>query len=633
MRTQSFAVILLLAAACGPADEHESPYVDHDMGTFEQGLNVGAAGGCDTSIVRGLTSQLYAEMNCIAPNTMVNFTGPNISLSSAVEPYLAPPASAAMKRAVAASGTNITINSAWRSVAQQYLLYKWWKAGQCGIQIAASPGKSNHQSGRALDVPSYSFWIPKLQAQGWRWLGSSDRVHFDYNGAADQSARSVLAFQRLWNKNNASKLAEDGAWGPNTESAMARSPATGFATSGCAPKPPPPPPVTTGTLKGKVFKLNPAAPTDTSVAVSGATVKVGGKVLTTDAAGAFSVVLPAATYTLTAQATGYTAASVSRALAASQTLTVNVGLAPVGVADTMKPEIDLLTPELDAKLDVAKVTVTGTASDDRSGVKTFTLAQNGNAPKAVPLQTGGDFTVDVQLAPGANTLVFSATDGAGNVGSLTVPLTFRAGLEGLVTSGDEGTAMPLEGVQVELQDNAGQVLLSTTTAPDGTYAFELADVPAERVLVARLGGYADYRSPLSLSADARTQWSFTMDRSLGTGVRILSPEEGDVVDTATVSVAGVVDGFTPTRVLVNGVEAMLYPGGRFGADVGLLFGENAVVVQARGAAGESVEAVVHVRRDSGATTAAGGGCSAAPGAVVLLGAAALLRRRRARQGA
>ncbi|MBX7101050.1 MAG: carboxypeptidase regulatory-like domain-containing protein [Myxococcaceae bacterium] len=626
MRTQSLATFLLLAAACGPVDDHESAYVDHDIGSFEQGLNVGAAGGCDTSIVRGLTAQLYAEMNCIAPNTMVNFTGPNISITSPVEPYLAPPASAAMKRAVAASGTNITINSAWRSVAQQYLLYKWWKAGQCGIQIAAAPGKSNHQSGRALDVPSYSFWIPKLQAQGWRWLGSSDRVHFDYNGAADQSARSVLAFQRLWNKNNSSKLAEDGSWGPNTESAMSRSPATGFGTSGCAPKPPPPPTVTTGTFKGKVFKLNAAAPTDVSVAVSGATVKVGGKVLTTDAAGAFTVVLPAATYTLSAEATGYTAASVSKALTAGQTVTVNVGLAPVGVADTMKPEIDLLTPESGAKLDVAKVTVTGTASDDRSGVKTFTMAQNGGVAKAVALQTGGDFSVDVVLAPGANTLVFSATDGAGNVGTLSVPLTFRAGLEGLVTSGDEGSAMPLEGVQVELQDGAGMVLLSTTTGPDGTYAIELTDVPAERVLVARLGGYADYRSPVSLSADARTQWSFTMDRSMGTGLRILSPEEGDVVDTASVSVAGVVDGFAPTSVLVNGTEATLYPGGRFGVSVGLLYGTNAVVAVARGANGETAEQVVHVRRESG-TMAAGGGCSAAPGTLVLLAAAALLRRR------
>ena len=47
------------------------------MGVIESGLTVGQAGGCDTSIVAGLTNQLVAEVNCIAPNAMVNFTDPD----------------------------------------------------------------------------------------------------------------------------------------------------------------------------------------------------------------------------------------------------------------------------------------------------------------------------------------------------------------------------------------------------------------------------------------------------------------------------------------------------------------------------------------------------------------------------
>lgn len=34
--------------------------------------------------------------------------------------------------------------SAWRSSAQQYLLYSWYTKGICGIKLAAKPGTSNH---------------------------------------------------------------------------------------------------------------------------------------------------------------------------------------------------------------------------------------------------------------------------------------------------------------------------------------------------------------------------------------------------------------------------------------------------------------------------------------------------------
>jgi len=41
----------------------------------------------------------------------------------------------------------------------------------------------------------------------------------------------VLAFQKLWNRNNpGDKIGEDGAYGPQTEARLKKSPATGFAT-------------------------------------------------------------------------------------------------------------------------------------------------------------------------------------------------------------------------------------------------------------------------------------------------------------------------------------------------------------------------------------------------------------------
>ena len=112
MRTRLLLSVSMFAAACGPAGADDDAYVDHELGVWRAGLTAGEAGGCDTSIVSGLTTQLVAELNCITPNTMVDFRGANIAVSGAVQPFLHPAAANAMKAAVAASGTNITLSSA-----------------------------------------------------------------------------------------------------------------------------------------------------------------------------------------------------------------------------------------------------------------------------------------------------------------------------------------------------------------------------------------------------------------------------------------------------------------------------------------------------------------------------------------
>lgn len=126
----------------------------------------------------------------------------------------------------------MVVNSMLRTVAQQYLLYRWYQKGTCGISLAATPGNSNHETGLAIDIDNQSTWRSKLSAKGFQWLGASDPVHFDYvgAGAVDHRGLDVLAFQRLWNRNHPEdKIAEDGDWGPATSGRMAKSPAAGFA--------------------------------------------------------------------------------------------------------------------------------------------------------------------------------------------------------------------------------------------------------------------------------------------------------------------------------------------------------------------------------------------------------------------
>lgn len=223
--------LLVLPACAEPREDH---YVDHAPSVVRSGMAIDDVGGCDTSVVNALTRQLVVELNCIAPNTMVDFSGPDVSQTAAVQPYLASSAAEALHAATASMGEVIHVSSAYRSVAQQYLLYKWWQAGSCGIQVAATPGSSNHQSGRAIDISDHDHWNAALTAQGWTWLGSSDVVHFDFLTAPDIRSSSVLAFQRLWNKNNTVLLDEDGQWGPHTEAAMKAAPAEGFPIWGCS---------------------------------------------------------------------------------------------------------------------------------------------------------------------------------------------------------------------------------------------------------------------------------------------------------------------------------------------------------------------------------------------------------------
>jgi len=102
--------------------------------------------------------------------------------------------------------------------------------------VAAAPGHSNHETGRAIDVANYATVGRFLEAAGFaRPLPSSDPVHYEASGD-DLRTISVMSFQTLWNANHPEdRLAVDGFAGSATLSRLARAPAGGFPISGvCA---------------------------------------------------------------------------------------------------------------------------------------------------------------------------------------------------------------------------------------------------------------------------------------------------------------------------------------------------------------------------------------------------------------
>jgi peptidoglycan hydrolase-like protein with peptidoglycan-binding domain len=206
------------------------------MVTLREVVDSQSNGSCSTASVRGLSLQIIAEMNLLVPDVLVSFEDLDIRASSvAVNPFLQPNAKEALRRAIRTRGESLVITSAYRTVAQQYLLWSWYQQGACGIERAAKPGLSNHEDGLAIDTPDYDAWRLVLPNENWVWFGQGDRVHFTYMGGSvrdDIGSIGLKAFQMLWNKYNPTDpIDPDGIFGPETAKRLDRSPAEGFGTA------------------------------------------------------------------------------------------------------------------------------------------------------------------------------------------------------------------------------------------------------------------------------------------------------------------------------------------------------------------------------------------------------------------
>ena len=215
------------AEYCHEVQESEAKAFDGQARSY-QGL-IKNTPGCSTSACNALSQQLIHQMNVMNPKTLVNFDDLNVDLKNAAFPYLQAAAKTSLAKAIQERGRTMTVNSGYRTIAQQLLLFNWGRS--CGYPVVARPGRSNHQSGLALDINDHNGWKPYLQKHGWRWFGNNDKPHFDYvgSGARDIRNATMKAFQQLWNNNNPTKkLTVDGVWGSQTEKCLNESPAFGF---------------------------------------------------------------------------------------------------------------------------------------------------------------------------------------------------------------------------------------------------------------------------------------------------------------------------------------------------------------------------------------------------------------------
>jgi hypothetical protein len=193
-----------------------------------------AAAHCGTAAVHGISQQLIAELKHLKPGALIEAGTPLIVAADAatVNLLLQPAAAVALHAASAARGAVVmTVNSCYRTIAQQYILRHHAVAHMCGVKAAAPVGHSNHEGGTGIDLSDASGWKPFMSSHYWAWIGSFDPMHFDFHGPHDTmiNSFSVKAFQSLWNKHNPSDpIVVDGIYGAHTEMRLEKSPAAGF---------------------------------------------------------------------------------------------------------------------------------------------------------------------------------------------------------------------------------------------------------------------------------------------------------------------------------------------------------------------------------------------------------------------
>lgn len=205
-----------------------------NAGTCTIASVISTESSCETSVVFGLTKQIagvLSKMGIFFADIPGN-TG--ISCTGGCSGYIQKSALTSLESITKSVSRTINIDSAWRSCAQQYLLYQWKAQYKCGqTNPVAVPGTSNHEGGIAIDVPDYNSWISSLTNHGWNYpMPDDDPVHFEFGErAAYYAQQNLIAFQKLWNRFNPNRtIAEDGIFGDDTANAFENSPCNGWTS-------------------------------------------------------------------------------------------------------------------------------------------------------------------------------------------------------------------------------------------------------------------------------------------------------------------------------------------------------------------------------------------------------------------
>jgi hypothetical protein len=172
--------------------------------------------------IAGISKQLCAEAVKMGFLVPINCSNIDIDGDSLVHLFTQLNTLQALNKVCAEISTPLKVSTCYRTLAQQYILKRNLTS------LVANVGRSNHGDG-SLDITNYGEHRGVLEQHGFsQTYADRDPVHFDFDGAEDKRIWTVIAFQKLWNRNNDHQIAADGIVGSGTLMALSNTPVNGF---------------------------------------------------------------------------------------------------------------------------------------------------------------------------------------------------------------------------------------------------------------------------------------------------------------------------------------------------------------------------------------------------------------------
>jgi D-alanyl-D-alanine carboxypeptidase len=89
-----------------------------------------------------------------------------------------------LQKAAHTAGVNVTLSSGFRTNEEQQYFYNCYRTGRCNNgNLAAKPGYSNHQNGRALDLSTSSWLASNAGRFGFKRTVPSEAWHYEFSGS------------------------------------------------------------------------------------------------------------------------------------------------------------------------------------------------------------------------------------------------------------------------------------------------------------------------------------------------------------------------------------------------------------------------------------------------------------------
>jgi hypothetical protein len=263
----------------------------------------------------------------------------------------------------------------------------------------------------------------------------------------------------------------------------------------------------------------------------------------------------------------------------SGTAVDNAGNAATGNAvvsiDRTPPALTITSPLSNATVFTPAVVIKGTAIDAVSGIA-------GPVCNGVPaVLVGTQFTCEVTLTPGTNSITAAATDIAGNARSATVSLNYARAPKATITSPANLTYLNISPTTVTgtVDDASATITINSIATPvvNGSFSLALPLVEGPNVITATASASA---------AVGTASIEVTLDTT-PPHVTITSPSDGFVTTDAAISVAGNVNDLVvgtvndqQAHVTVSGADAQVANRMFLAVNVPLAIGSN--IVQAVG---------------------------------------------------